>query len=250
MHCFIVLLLLVVGAWSQTCEVLTDVAIDGTLSTGGDITSGGKIVATGDVNSTGCSESICDLKLRVNTLDTLTSNGTFCPTTTCNTLVSWIEPVKWPVFMQAIINTAASNLYTFPSNTTVIFGTSVLDRNSTYNAGTGVFTCPTGSSGFFQYGFAVVIDKMDITNSGGAHTVTFECGVYGNNIPALLDILVKFAGYDDTGALTVTTGGLIFLDDLDTVQVKCHLTPDNNADVVNSIHVAFGNFYMERFSDN
>jgi hypothetical protein len=227
----------------DTCAVLTDTAITGNVDIIGDLDVDGNITLAGDVTSDQCTSSVCTIKTTVDSLSSITSNGTFCSAESCDTINSRANAATWPIFFHAKIDVTAGNLYTtFASNASVLFQTEVIDRNSTYTPGNGSFVAPV--FGFYQYGFAVHIDQMNIA-AGGTNTVDFSCGLFKGS--TLLDIMVKFKEYTNTGGLTVTSTGIISLNAWDAAQVKCNIVAHSGA--ITNIHVGSGNYHMLYISE-
>ncbi len=178
----------------------------------------------------------------ITALEAITTDGTLCLGSTCTSLTTQLYAFKYPVFFHAIINTGSANLYTFATSTAVLFGTEVVDRNSTYAPGSGTFTAP--SAGYYQYGFSVTIDTMSIA-SGGTDTVTFTCGIVFV-AGAAADATVVMGAYTRTGGFPLSTTGIILMNTSDAIQVKCILVANSGA--VTSIHVGSGNFHVLKVS--
>jgi hypothetical protein len=226
----------------DTCSVLIDTTITGNVDIIGDLDVDGNITLAGDVTSDQCTSSICTVKSTVDSLSSITSNGTFCSAESCDTINSRANAATWPVFFHAIVDVTAGNTYTFATNASVLFQTEVIDRNATYTAGNGSFVAPI--VGFYQYGFAVHIDQMNIA-AGGTNTVDFSCGLFRGSTP--LDILVKFKEYTNTGGLTVASTGIVSLNAWDSAQVKCNLVAHSGS--VTNVHVGSGNYHMLYISE-
>jgi hypothetical protein len=230
--------------WGQSvCVVPNDSVVNGDMVVLGETSLVGDVTLEGALVSNNCSANLCTIKTDVDSLSDITSNGTFCTSSSCDTLNTIASGSYWPTFFHSRIDTGQANNYPGVAQSldiTVLFGDELTDRNNTYFPANGSFVA--NMDGYYQYGFTVVIDTLTITDGGGVSTVDLTCAISGPLVA--LDASVSLGSYTDSGILSVSASGILRLDHFNTAQIKCTITADNAADTVDNVHVADGNFHV------
>lgn len=194
----------VISVVKGDCVVQDSTTLELDLTIAGVTRSIGAISSAADISSDVCSDSLCSVSNKISTLQTLTSNSTFCSYSTCSTNTADIAVIKVPPMYSGIANNSAP--YDFTSYNAITFNTT-LDTYNAYNPISG-YSISLSNYGVYSFTYTLALYTPNVTGipNNTNDTIGYYCGFTVNGSPTYDPITM--INHVAIGATVTVNGGL------------------------------------------